>query len=129
MLRRFERHNTPTTKELMVLADSRRFTQAAAPCPLSWAAWTLCRQTYPARRSSNAERLPWSFSVVVSRPAPFWPLLGRFYVMLWGRAALIWSLVLFGAVVGPRAALGAHSPAGFGGQIAPSIHMFSTDVV
>ena len=41
--RHFERHNAPTTKELMVLADSKRFTGAAAPYPLSWAAWALCR--------------------------------------------------------------------------------------
>ena len=40
-----------------MLADSKRFTGAAAPCSLSWAAWTLCRQTDHARRRSNAERL------------------------------------------------------------------------
>ena len=76
-----------------MLADSQRFTGAAAPCPLSWAAWTICRQTDPARRRSNAERLSWVFEVM-SRPAPFWPLLGRFYVILWGRAALFLTCFL-----------------------------------
>jgi len=48
---------TPRVKELIKLAESKWFTGAAAPCPLSWAAWTLCRQTDPVRRRSNAERL------------------------------------------------------------------------
>ena len=29
---------------------------------------------------------PGFFRVVVSRPATFWPLLGRFYVMLWSQS-------------------------------------------
>ena len=76
----------------------------------------------------------------------FWPLLGRFYVMLSGRAesfkrafgVFLRSL----AVLQGRAPLfgvfgvlwrcyraAPHSPAGVGGLIVPSITMFSTDVV
>ena len=72
--------------------------------PVSWAAWTLCRQTDPVRRRLNAER-----TVVVSRPVvSFWPLL---FGVLWRcyRAE-------------PR------SPPGFSCLIVPSIPLFWSEV-